>query len=174
MLERIELGGQRRARGDDVGQRRAVLALQPLEQREPVLDLLQRRRGRVDAVGVDPQGVRQILELRLDAVPRLEVRDEPRIERRQLADPAPDVAQARQRRLVAVVQRRVASAAQPLQLLGVREHVPRRGQFVVFAGTQRGPFQFAELEANQLEACGLLALVEAQRVQLPAEALQAP
>ena len=43
---------QRVAPRDHVGERRAVLALQPLEQREPLLDLLQPRRRGVDAVRV--------------------------------------------------------------------------------------------------------------------------
>ena len=52
---------------DHVGERRAVLLLQTLEQREAILDLLQPRRRRVDAPRVGAQEEREILELRLDA-----------------------------------------------------------------------------------------------------------
>ena len=55
---RVEVGQlapQRVAPRDDVGERRPVLALQPLEQRQPLLDLLQPRRRRLDAVGVPAQ-----------------------------------------------------------------------------------------------------------------------
>ena len=57
-----------------VGERRAVLPLQPLEQRQPVLDLLQARGRRVDAGGVAAEERGEVLELRLDRVARVEVR----------------------------------------------------------------------------------------------------
>ena len=83
---------------------------------------------RVDAVGVAAQEERQVLELRLDAVARLEIRRELRIDRRQLADPLPDAAEPGEHRVVAVVERRVALLAQPLHALGAREHLPRRAR----------------------------------------------
>ena len=60
-LEIGQLAPQRVAPGDDLGQRRPVLALQPLEQRQPFLDLLQPRRRGLDAVGVLPQETRRDL-----------------------------------------------------------------------------------------------------------------
>ena len=63
---------ERVAARDDVGQGRAVLALEPLEQREALLDLLQPRRRGFDVVGVLPQKPGQVLELGLDAVARLQ------------------------------------------------------------------------------------------------------
>ncbi len=66
----------------------------------------------------------KILELRLDAVARVEVRLELRVERRQLPDAPPDAAERRENRAVALVERRVALGAEPLDALGVREHLP--------------------------------------------------
>ena len=54
--------------GDDLVQRRTVLALEPLEQRQPILDLLQAARRRVNPRGEVAQGERQVLELCLDGV----------------------------------------------------------------------------------------------------------
>ncbi len=70
----LDLDAQGLAALDDVGQRRPMFALQPLEQREPVFDLLQPGRRRLDAVGIAAQVQGEILELRLDAVARVEVR----------------------------------------------------------------------------------------------------
>ena len=75
---------------DHVVQRRTVLPLQPLEQRQAILDLLQPPGRRIDAVGVVAEEERQVLELRLDGVARLEVRRRARVERGELADPLPD------------------------------------------------------------------------------------
>ena len=143
-----QLAPQRVAPRDDVGQRRPVLPLQPLEQRQPILDLLQPRRRRLDAVGVAAQEDREILELRLDAVARVQVRLELRIERRQLADAAPDAAERREHRVVALVQRRVALGAQPLDALGVRQHLPRaRASSSSSPGRlERRPIELGELE----------------------------
>ena len=62
------------------------------------------------------QEEREILELRLDAVARVEVRLELRVERRELANPLPDAAELREHGGVALVQRGVAlrrTAARP-------------------------------------------------------------
>src|SRR6476661_8586085 len=104
MLEVSEFPPQAVAACDDVGQSRAVLPLQAFEQREPILGLLQLCRGRLDAVCIPAQEEREILELRLDAVTRLEVRQEFRVERRQLANPPPYRSEARQHRIVALVE----------------------------------------------------------------------
>jgi hypothetical protein len=76
-----------------LGQRRSVLALQTLEQGEPVLHLLQPRGRRVDSRGVRSQEVREVLELRLDAIARLDMRREARVERAQILEPLPDDAE---------------------------------------------------------------------------------
>src|SRR5439155_24226964 len=89
-LEIAQLATQRIAPGDDVGQRRAVLALYAFEKRQPFLDLLQARRRGLDGVRVAPEKQRQVLELPFDAVARVQIRLESRIERRELADAAPD------------------------------------------------------------------------------------
>ena len=70
LLESLEFLPQRIPSRDGIGQRRPVFPLEALEQRQPVLDLLQPRRRRFDAVGVPAKEDREVLELRLDGVAR--------------------------------------------------------------------------------------------------------
>ena len=49
----------------------------------------------------------------------------------QLGDAPPDAAEPGQHRVVALVQRRVALRAQPLDALGAGQHLPQRGQLDV-------------------------------------------
>ena len=125
---------QRLAPGDHVGQRRTVFPFQPLQQRQPVFDLLQAGRRGFNRVGVAAEKSGQILELRLDAVARVEIRLEARIEAGELRDTAPDLSERGQNGIVALVQCRVAVGAQPLDPLGIGEHLAHRAQLVVFAG----------------------------------------
>ena len=75
------------------------------------------------------QEEREILELRLDAVARVEVRREARVERARARRPCfQTVAERRQRGLVAFVERVVGLAAEPLEPVGVGEDLPRRGR----------------------------------------------
>ena len=55
---------------------------------------------------------------------------------------------ARERGLVAVVQRAVRFAAQPLQLVGIAQHAPRRLQLLVLAGTQASPVPVRRAETS--------------------------
>ena len=126
VLDVVQLAAEVGCLGDDVGERRAVLLLQTLEQREAVLDLLEPRRRGVDVLRVGAQEEREVLELRLDRVARLDVGRELRVERGELADLLPHRPERRQRGVVAVVERGVGVGAQPLQAIGVREDLPRR------------------------------------------------
>jgi hypothetical protein len=150
--EQVAFAGEVGPGVDDLLQRGAVLPLQPLEQRQPVLDLLQPRRRGVHAVGIAAQEVGEVLELRLDAVAGVHVRRELRVDGRQLADALPHAAQAREHGAVAVVQRAVALLAQPLQPLGARQHLAR-----------------GELEGDQVEARRLLARVHPRAFELVAQ-----
>ena len=118
---------------NDIAKRRAIFPLEPLEQRQPVFDLLEPCRRGFDVVSVAPQKEREILELRLDSVARLEIRLERRIQRGELCHPPPDAAEVRQRGPVALIQQRVAFRAQPPDALGAREHLPGRRQLDVFS-----------------------------------------
>ena len=133
LLQLVQLAPERVAPRDDLAERRPVLALQAIEKGQPLLDLLQAGRRRFDAVGVPPQEQREILELRLDAVARVQVGLKLRVERRQLRHAAPDMAEARQNRFVAFVQRRIALLAQPLHALGARQHLTQSRQLDIFA-----------------------------------------
>jgi hypothetical protein len=89
--------------GDDIGERRPVFALQTLEQRKPILDLLQPGGRGFDRVGIAAQEQGEIFELRLDAIASLEVGVELRVERGQFGHPPPDASQIREHRSVALV-----------------------------------------------------------------------
>ena len=52
----------------------------------------------------------------------------------QLRDPPPHAAESGQDRIVALVERRVAFGAQPLDALGAGQHLTQRGELDVFAG----------------------------------------
>ena len=115
-------------------QRRPVLPLQPLERRQAILDLLQPRRRGVDRRRVRPQEEREILELRFDA------RRARRGTARTAASSAASsptrfqtVAERRQGGVVAVVERVVGLGAEPLEPVGVGEHLPRRRELLVLA-----------------------------------------
>ena len=146
-----ELPTERVSFGDDVGKRRAVLPLQPFEKREPFFDLLEPRRRGFDAVGIAPQEQSEILELRLDAVACLEIRLEPRVERRQIGDLPPHGSEPGENGLVALVQRRVALRAEAFDPLGAREHLAKRRQFLVLGRLRRRFVQLGELERHQIE-----------------------
>src|SRR5439155_10992159 len=82
-LEIGQLPAQLVASSDHIGERRTMLALEPLQQRKPFLDLLQTRGRRFDSLGIAAEKRGEILELRLDAVARVDVGLELRIERCQ-------------------------------------------------------------------------------------------
>src|SRR5262249_8087647 len=73
-----------------------------------------------------------------------------RIERGQVSNAPPHAAESGQDRVVAVVQRTVAFAAQPLDSFGARQHLFRRVQTAVFISHERGPIELAELELKEL------------------------
>ncbi len=109
------------------------------------------------------QEVREVLERGLDGVARREVRREAFVDRRQLADPPPDDPERGECGLVALVQGLVRVGAQPLQLVGVREDLPRRGELVVFAGLRRDAIDLGELERDELGARRTLPLAARSR-----------
>ena len=130
----VELPRERRRCRDHVVERRPVLLLQTLEHREPILDLLQPRRRRVDRRGYERRKYARSSSCDLTASRAAQVRRELRVDRGELADLLPD-----RRRAPAAPPRplrtaRVRLGAQPLQPVGVGEHLPRRGQLLVFAG----------------------------------------
>ena len=125
VLDVVQLAAQALGGCEDVVERRTVLLLQTLEGGEPIFDLLQARRRGVDVGGVGAQEERQVLELRLHGLARFEVRREPRVQRGEIADLAPDDAERRERRLVPFVERGVGVVAEPLQLVGVGEDLSR-------------------------------------------------
>ena len=137
---------------DHVGERGAVLPLQPLQGGQPLLDLLQPGRRGVEAVGVVPQEEREVLELRLDAVPRLDMRLETGVHGSQVGDLPPDGAQAGQHGVVALVERGVALRAQPLEPLRAGEHLAADLQLFVFAGPGHDAVDLGQLEREQLPA----------------------
>ena len=141
-----------------LGQRRSVLPLDSLEQREALLDLLQPARRGIDTVAITAQEIREIFELRLDAVPRVEVRLESGVERRELANPFPHGAELREHGGIALVQRGVAFGAQPLDPLGARQHLTGGLQIGVLFGVAGGwRLECRLVELGELEGRELLA-----------------
>ena len=105
------------------------------------------RAGRgVETLLVVAQRQRQVLELGLDAVAGRERAREHRVDRRQLADPLPDLAEGRERRAPRRRRAGVGFAAQRGQPSGVPEHLaglrqrrrPRRPQPRLLAARQDG------------------------------------
>ncbi len=99
---------ERRGPGQDVGKRGPVLALEPLDERQPVLDLLEARRRGVEALPIVAEREREVLELGLDAVAGAGVRRERRVDGRQLTHPLPDLPERREGRRLLVVEQRIA------------------------------------------------------------------
>ena len=84
----------------------------------------------------DLQEERQVLELRFDTVAGIDIWTEAIIDAGELAELAPDRAEGRECRLVTLrratcTHRRTAAAA-----VGVGQHLPDRGELVVFAGAR--------------------------------------
>ena len=101
---------------------------------EPVLDLLQRAGDASMPAAYERRKNARSSSCDFTAVARLEVRREARVERGEIAEPS-----ARRCRAPAAPPGRLRTArvgvgAQPLQLVGVGEHLPRRGQLLVLAG----------------------------------------
>ncbi len=135
-----------------------MLALQSLQQGKALLDLLETCRRGLDAVRVASEKARQVLELRLDAVARLEVRLELRLERRQLRDTPPHPTQRAKDCVVVLVEGRVALRAQPLDAFGAGEDLPEGRQVDVFARIlERGAIELAKLERDQIDSCVAIA-----------------
>ena len=90
MLQIVQLAPEAVGLRKDVAKRRSMLLFQTLEYREPVLELLQPLGGRIDVRRIRSKEEREIFELRLDPVARLQVRDKSRVDRRELGDAFPD------------------------------------------------------------------------------------
>src|SRR5688572_32048593 len=144
----------------------AMFSFQPFDQREAVLDLLQPAGRRVQTVDDVPQREREVLELRLDVVSRIEMRCESRIDRSELADPLPDTAERGERRRVVVVELRVALAAKPLNGVGAAQQLPFGAQRFILARLQIRFLQLSELELDEVEARRSLAIVHPQSIEL--------
>ena len=148
MFQRVELLRERVLGGDGIGQRRSVFLLQAFDQRQTVFHFLQFGWGRVDVFAVGAQTEGEIFQLRFDGVARLQVRLKRRIQLSQFGDPLPDQPQAGQCGLVAVVQRPIGFAAEPLQLLGVGQHASCGCQRFVLALAQRRSLELAHLKSQ--------------------------
>ncbi len=88
---------------------------------------------------------------------------------REIPDAAPDETQAPERRVIALVQVGVGLRAELLKLLGVREQVPGSSQLLVFTSPQGRVLELADLESEQVEPRGFLALVHLQVLELVSE-----
>ena len=128
---------------------------------------------RVDVFGIAAQEKREVLQLRLDGLPRFEVWRHARVEGRQVGDAPPDGGECAQDGTVRLVERRIRLAAQPLQLLGVRQHLPLRPPAPrLRPACSPCPRNLVALEREQVERAALLSFVEPQRVAFGPERLK--
>ena len=74
------------------------------------------------------------------------------VDRRELADLAPDGTERRECSLVALVQCLVRVGAEALQLVGVCQHLSRGGQLVVFSGLRADAIDLGQLKGDELGA----------------------
>ena len=93
--QRLVFRRQPLAMRDGLLERAAVLALEPFDQRQAILDLLQSSRRCVDAAREIAQREREVLQLRLDGLAGVEVRRKARINGGQLPHALPHVAEQR-------------------------------------------------------------------------------
>ncbi len=171
VLDVVQIAPQPLGGRKHVVERRPVFLLQTFEGRQAVLHLLKARGGRIDVSGVGAKKEREILELRLDRLPAVQVCGESSIERCEIADSPPHDAERRERGVVSVVQRRVRLIAEPLQLVRIDEHGARRRELVVLAARGREAVDLGELKANELGARGLLAFARLQPLAFGADLL---
>ena len=150
-----QLGAERVSTRETLGQCRSILTLHALEHREAIFDVLQLRRRGIDPFGVSSEEQRQVFELRLDAVLRLEKWLEPGVERGQIGDAPPDTAEARQNRRVALVQGRVTFRAKTLNTFRTGQHAPAGRELDVLCRLvwlEPCPIEIGKLKRDELAA----------------------
>ena len=147
-------------------QTRAVLALEAFDRSQAILDFHEAFGRSLRVRRTRAQRKRQVLQLRLDGCPRLEMGRERRVDGRELLDLPPDAAKRRQRRVVPLVQRSICRRAQRCQPLRVRQPAPRRRQRLVLAGIRSDGVDLPLLELQQLDALRMLLALRPRAIQL--------
>ena len=155
LLERselVQLGAQRRLLGRQIRDGPTVLATEPLEQEEPLLDLLQPGRVRPDPPRVAAKIPGDIFDRRLRVGEPLDQRRQPRIERRQRRQLARHAGQALGDSAVARIQRLLSAPGRRQEFLGPLEALPFGGERAVLAGRRPRCLQLRQLKTEQILA----------------------
>src|SRR6476469_8313382 len=100
-------------------ERWSVFLLESLERGEAVLDVLKALRRGIDPGRVGTEEEREVLELGLHPVLRLEIRREPDVDASQVVQALPHGREGRQGRTFALVEGVVGVGAEALELVGV-------------------------------------------------------
>ena len=160
--QRVELGGQRGQALEQLGP--TVLAPQPTQELEAVVDPRQALGIAVDAIGVAAQRGGGVVghHPRLGELARQRI--EAGVEPHQLVELARGVGQAIERAAVAVatVERRHRGPGAEPQLLGRRQPGPLADQALVLAALELGAVELVLLEPHEVGALGALAIVAAE------------
>ncbi len=163
--QEVELAAAALAKRDDLFDRRAVLLLEPLDDREAALDLVEAARAHLELLLVVAQAKRQVLEGRERLRPRVEEALERGVDRREVLHPAKDQAEARERGALVVVEQTVGLAAE-------RREAPRVGlpcllhaQGLLLARREAGLLDLGRLELEHLAPALGLAPVSAEALE---------
>src|SRR5262249_29513542 len=137
--------------------------------RNPVFDVLQPTRRRVDRLAVVAEEEGEVLQLRIESGAALEIRRHARVERREVANSLPDGRERVEHRAVLLVKELIRLGAGREQALGVREARAFRRERLILARLRRRSPDLVALERQQIDARELLAFVEPQRIELRTE-----
>ena len=156
--------------GEHRGDRAAVLALELLEQRQALLDLVQPAGRRVDRLAVAPQLARQVLRLDRERARPLGEDVERRVDAAHRLQGARRAGQRRRRAVAGLRRERLDAAGrrhpQPLQ---VAQPLALGGQLGLLGLARRRGLDLAQLPLEQVELAVARAGPLAQRRQLLAE-----
>ena len=151
-IECPELLVGRTAMRQDLVERWTMATLQAVDGREPILDRLQAIRRPIDVGCVVAQHTGEIVERGTYGLASVDERLEARIERSQLADAFPYIAQPRQHGLVIVVECGVALGGQSIELVGVGHDLPLGCERLVLARARRDLVDLVTLELEEIQA----------------------
>src|SRR5262249_44856910 len=135
----------------DIGHRRAVFALQPVELEQAVVDLLEAIGCEVNVMEIIPQKIREVFEGILHGAKLFEVCAEARVVATELLDPALDRAERRKDGTRFIIERAVGLARKLYDALGIREDLARPLELLVLARHGSDALDLGDLKAEDVE-----------------------
>ena len=158
---RVHFGQERQHLGDGF----AIFALQLIEQRQAVLDLLQAAGIRLQARKIVAQAVRRLLDGHLGRLKILAEARERWIDAAHFVQPFGCQAHLRQRGFGRIVERGVGGAGVLLQAAEVLQDAALGIERFVFAGGGRGALDLPALEFPEIQQAQLFLLGALQRFE---------